>query len=231
MFRSKRLAFVVLSGLAIVAGGPVAADEPPEGEIVSLPGGDRIAIGGQGPMLLAAQDSGRLEGVLWQLVDRGLADDAVAVLAYVARHRPAQAPALAVTGLRVVTDLGDTERGAALVAAILKESGANPAALGAALREAGLPLPPLATADAEAPGADDAGDGDKQGPGGDKDRARQTSKRKKNEEGAEKPRGDAPAFGGHDGRGPRFDGGLPPGLTIGNGPVIKDPPPDGGISG
>ncbi|MCA8928079.1 MAG: hypothetical protein KDC18_08405 [Alphaproteobacteria bacterium] len=211
---------------------------------MALPDGDTVAIGAQGPALLATHDAGRLEAVLWQLIDEGRADDAMAVLAYVARHRPAEAPALAVTGLRIVTDLNDQARARTLVAAIASESGTPPDAILAAVQQSGLPADfwtdasvPVAAAEEDVAGLEPAAGRlpaagrpqGAEGPASDADRAPAAVA------------ANAPVYGGYGGGG-GFGGGLPPGLTIGGGsggrpsvppgppPGIPDPPTGGGMS-
>ena len=244
-------ASVAALGLACAS----AATAQSRGEIVALPNGDTVAIGAEGGLLLQAHDAGRLEGVLWQLLDEGRPGDAVAVLAYVARHRAAAAGALAVMGLRIVTDLQDTAGAGEMVSAILRESGADAIAVRAAVRAAGLPAEVVDTAALRA----------RDGRLSETELAERVAA-----EGAEVaslepasqylPAGDAPpgpgelsipadlpsgarSYGAHGGERPGFGGGgLPPGLVIGGGgagggrgngnapPDIKDPPPDAGVS-
>ncbi len=238
--------------LGLPCGGTATAQS--EAEIVALPNGDRIAIGAEGGLLLQAHDAGGLEGVLWQLLDEGRPDDAVAVLAYVARHRAAAAGALAVMGLRIVTDLQDTAGADRIVSAILQESGADAIAVRAAVRAAGLPAEVIDAAVRRATA----------GKLSEAEMAKRVAA-----EGAEVaslepasqylPGGDAPpdpgepsgpvdlpsgarSYGAHGGERPGLGGGLPPGHVIGGGggrggkgkgdgpPDIKDPPPDAGVS-
>jgi hypothetical protein len=81
---------------------PAWAGSPPAADVVSLPDGERVQIGEQGPMLLQAAESGTLEDVLRLLVDAGRSADGAAALIYVARHRPDLADGLAALGLALL---------------------------------------------------------------------------------------------------------------------------------
>lgn len=229
MFRSVRNFWIACAALALASVPVRTALSQPLGEVVALPNGDTVRIGGEGAGLLQAHDAGGLEATLWQLVDEGRTDDAIAVLAYVARHRGEAAGALAVMGLRIVTDLQDTAGAGVLVAAIVQESGADPDAVRAAVREAGLPadfpaLEPVATLE-PASGflAGDASQSAESGvPATDALPSDTTAT-------------DASSYGGRGSGG--FGNGIPLGLLIGGGigavrdsAAVKDPPADAGVS-
>lgn len=231
---------VLFTGLTLLLAGaagphPVAAASG--GDTVLLPNGDHVAIGMEGGTLVGAHDDDRLEAVLWHLIDAGRVDDAVVALAYVARHRPAAATQLAVMGLRIASDLGDIERAKLITAAVIRETGAAPEAIAAALRRAGLPIeavPGVALAASTQPGEDPtAADQPEDG------RARSVPNR-----GGDAAPGDSSdsrqSYGAHGGerRSGSFGSGLPAGLIIGGGNAgssppgeITDPPVDGGVSG
>lgn len=231
MVRTVRNFWIACAALALASVPVRTALSQPLGEVVALPNGDAVRIGGEGAGLLQAHDAGGLEATLWQLVDEGRTDDAIAVLAYVARHRGDEAAELAVMGLRIVTDLQDRSGAGVLVAAILQESGADPGAIRAAVREAGLPadfpaLEPVAALEPASgflPG--DAGQPAEAGVPATVALPSDTTA------------ADASSYGGRGGGSGGFGNGIPLGLLIGGGfgsvrdsAVVKDPPADAGVS-
>lgn len=221
---AARSAVAATALLTFAAGGlsGALAEEP-----VVLPDGSRVDMNGQGPGLLASSDRGELELAVWQLADAGRAADSVAVLAYVARHRPNLAESLALLGMELASDLDDPLLAGLVISAVAAESKTSASRLLGTMEGAGFPSHLLAAAASSvAPTAAAAdplpSDGEGGPPGPVADFA---------------GTGAAPA-GGVAGLGP-----LPFGLVIGNltlpgvgdpgdgPPDIDDPPEDGGVSG
>ncbi len=234
--RSSVLRLGLAAALSMLALAGEAAS--PFADSVTLPNGDAVLIGEQGPGLLAAADAGRMEDVLWLLIDEARMDDAIAVLTYVARHRPDTAPDLATLGVRVLADVGDGDRAAAIVSAIARESGADMAAVLKAVRAAGLTVDELAAPDAAADITEDIANLE---PGSGPDTPLDAGA----EAGPAAPA--APGrpsveYSGQGGGGGGSGGGLPAGLFIGGGggggsnntsgddQTIPDPPADAGVS-
>ena len=130
------LTTAIAAGWLLLAGGPASASPP--ADAVNLPGGETVLIGEQAPVLLAAADTGRMEEILWQLVDEDRTADAIAVLGYAARHRPQMAAQLAVLGVSVIADAGDGQHASDIISIIAAESGADPVSISQAVRNAGL---------------------------------------------------------------------------------------------
>ena len=97
---------------------PAWAESALSPEMVTLPDGQQVLIGDQAEMLLKAADSGRLEDVLRSLLDAGRWDDGLAVLIYVARHRPALTDGLMALGLVMLATAERAEEVGSILAAI-----------------------------------------------------------------------------------------------------------------
>jgi len=98
---------------------PAGAEPPLPQEMIGLPDGQQVLIGDQGAMLLDAADSGRLEDVLRSLVDAGRWDDGLAILIYVARHRPGLTDGLTSLGLALLATPDRAEQVGSILAAIV----------------------------------------------------------------------------------------------------------------
>lgn len=104
---------------------PVGSAASNPAATVVLPNGETVLIGAEGPSLLAAHDTGRLEALLWQLADEGRLADTAPVLAFIARERPRDAASLAALGTEIAESLGEPELAATIQVVVAREAGSR----------------------------------------------------------------------------------------------------------
>jgi hypothetical protein len=140
---------------AAIAFGPVTGFARDIARVVTLPGGTAIDLGHQASLVERAVDEQWIGGAARDLLDKGLGDDAAAILGYAARYRPERAAEFAVLGGRLAEQRNDTYFASLAVGAVTAES-ADPAAIARALTAAGLD-PTIQAAALAAAGAPAAG--------------------------------------------------------------------------